>query len=758
MVNSLQVISFAFALAIASAAAAVDLPRRYVPGDAVYPVINSACNPDLNPELVDVQNPDGVGVLTNPAVYNVFWPGAIHPLVRATVGDFVTDLLASDYVQGLLPQYVGPSGGGVYGPSSRGEFGGNFQLPGLLTLSPSSTLLTDQVGPELAAQIAAGNLPAFDPLGNTIYMLHLPAGVQVVDSDPLGGIGSSCFNFCAYHDYFIDFSVSPFVVFTFTVHPSLLDDCPSICGVGSPLEIYLGIMAEEALETYTDPYGAGWRNNCPGNQEEIGDLCQAYQFKIPRQTYSAGAGACPRNWGMNTFYSSAHTGCLVTDSTTLNEQPLAPLANAQADFAESGFPASSAIDDDLGPSGGWAIGAGGSARTLTVETQSDTSITKSFAITLAHRGGGSQQQLGRFRLAYTQDPRGSFGPTTGNWTVLDSNAGAFRDWFGTAEATPQPDGSWRVTAATIRADYLVEYPASVTGVTGLRLEAMLDPSLPANGPGFETSGDFLLTEIQLSDGSEFCAPPTNTPAQTSTPTATATPTITPTSTSTSTPTSTPTPTTTPTTTTTPTITHTPSITPTTGPTNSPTPVIAGSRISGTVRYYSNDAPVAGVDVDLQGSVPGTQLSDGGGFYSFTGLEDGAWSLDLTLAAVAEGTVTAYDASLVLQHMLGLVDLDANQILACDVNADSVLDTTDVSLLLQRSVGVIPSLPVETACGSSFAFVPIVAGTATRHPTNPSPSVCTRGGMQFDSLAVPEDGIDFLAVAFGDCSGSWSPNP
>lgn len=439
----------------------------------------------------------------------------------------------------------------------------------------------------------------------------------------------------------------------------------------------------------------------------------------------------------------------MTNSTTLNEQPLAPLANAQADVAESGFPASSAIDDDLGPSGGWAIGAGGSARTLTVETQSDTSIATSFAITLAHRGGASQQ-LGRFRVAYTQDPRGSFGPTTGNWTVLDSNAGAFSDWFGNAEATPQPDGSWLVTAATIRADYLVEYPASVTGVTGLRLEAMLDPSLPANGPGFEASGDFLLTEIQLSDGSEFCAPPTNTPAPTSTPTSSATPTITPTSTST------PTPSLTPTITPTPTITHTATITPTPGPTNSPTPVIAGSRISGTVRYYSNDAPVAGVDVDLQGPASDTQLSDGGGSYAFSGLDDGVWSLDLTLAEAENGAVSAYDAALVLQHMTGSIVLDANQILACDVNADSVLDSSDVALLLQRSVGVITSLPVETACGSSLAFVPLVAGSATRHPTNPNPQVCTRGGMQFDSLAAPQDGIDFHAVAFGDCSGNWQP--
>src|SRR5690606_39392570 len=80
--------AFAIGLSTASPAVAVDLPPRLISGDALYPVINSNCDPDLNPELVAPQNPDGVGVMTDPIIYNVFWPGTIDPLVRATVGDF----------------------------------------------------------------------------------------------------------------------------------------------------------------------------------------------------------------------------------------------------------------------------------------------------------------------------------------------------------------------------------------------------------------------------------------------------------------------------------------------------------------------------------------------------------------------------------------------------------------------------------------------------------------------------------------------
>ena len=57
----------------------------------------------------------------------------------------------------------------------RGTFAGNTTItPGTAT----GTTVTDaKIGDELAAQIAAGKLPA--PDANTLYMVHLPPSVTV---------------------------------------------------------------------------------------------------------------------------------------------------------------------------------------------------------------------------------------------------------------------------------------------------------------------------------------------------------------------------------------------------------------------------------------------------------------------------------------------------------------------------------------------------------------------------------------------------
>ena len=46
--------------------------------------------------------------------------------------------------------------------------------------------------------------------------------------------------------------------------------------------------------------------------------------------------------------------------------------------------------------------------------------------------------------------------------------------------------------------YDVSYSVSISGVTGVRLEALQDSSLPFNGPGLsQGNGNFHLTELEL---------------------------------------------------------------------------------------------------------------------------------------------------------------------------------------------------------------------------------------------------------------------
>src|SRR5688572_3735244 len=65
--------------------------------------------------------------------------------------------------------------------------------------------------------------------------------------------------------------------------------------------------------------------------------------------------------------------------------------------------------------------------------------------------------------------------------------------------TPQPDGS--ILASGPNPDqtvYTATFETKVEGLTGLRLEALLDPSLPRSGPGRDAYGHFRITGLAVS--------------------------------------------------------------------------------------------------------------------------------------------------------------------------------------------------------------------------------------------------------------------
>jgi hypothetical protein len=59
-----------------------------------------------------------------------------------------------------------------------------------------------------------------------------------------------------------------------------------------------------------------------------------------------------------------------------------------------------------------------------------------------------------------------------------------------------------------------------------------------------------------------------------------------------------------------------------------------------------------------------------------------------------GTVTAYDAALVLQYVVGTKELSSAQRKAADVTGDDNVSALDAALILQYSVGLITRFPVE----------------------------------------------------------------
>jgi len=87
-------------------------------------------------------------------------------------------------------------------------------------------------------------------------------------------------------------------------------------------------------------------------------------------------------------------------------------------------------------------------------------------------------------------------PLTGpEWTPLDPVG--FLSAGGAAFAK-QEDGSLLVSGnSSLKDRYMVAANAKLTGVTGFRLEAVADPSLPKSGPGRAPDGNFVLTEFSV---------------------------------------------------------------------------------------------------------------------------------------------------------------------------------------------------------------------------------------------------------------------
>jgi hypothetical protein len=89
-------------------------------------------------------------------------------------------------------------------------------------------------------------------------------------------------------------------------------------------------------------------------------------------------------------------------------------------------------------------------------------------------------------------------PNTNAWTVARPSRATSNE----PKLRIQPDGSIRADGDTTKNDaYEITFGAHVGGVTGIRLEALPDPGLPAGGPGMTwyegPLGDFFLAEFAV---------------------------------------------------------------------------------------------------------------------------------------------------------------------------------------------------------------------------------------------------------------------
>jgi Dockerin type I domain len=207
---------------------------------------------------------------------------------------------------------------------------------------------------------------------------------------------------------------------------------------------------------------------------------------------------------------------------------------------------------------------------------------------------------------------------------------------------------------------------------------------------------------------------------------------------------------------TPTITRTITRTPTATPT--PTFVPNAVTVSGHLRYYTDDGPVTGASLELQGAA-GIRFPamDGSGGYTFAGVPPGNWLLSPSKRGGTGGSVSALDAARVLQVISGTATFTPLQALACDVTGDGSISALDASRILQLASGGIASLPAADACESDWLFVPEPLALASQVVTPPALAggVCRPGSIAYSPLQVVAPGQDFTALVLGDCTGNWN---
>jgi len=154
-------------------------------------------------------------------------------------------------------------------------------------------------------------------------------------------------------------------------------------------------------------------------------------------------------------------------------------------------------------------------------------------------------------------------------------------------------------------------------------------------------------------------------------------------------------------------------------------------ISGQALYWANAAGLPGVDFNLSGDHTDSAASNSSGLFTIPDILAGSYTLVPEKNDDVNG-ITAYDASLVLQHVAGLNTLTGYPAIAADIDLSSAVGTMDASYILQKAVGLIDT-PFPGA-SASWEFDP--------------------SNRAYANLTANQTGQDFTGILLGDPSGNW----
>lgn len=154
----------------------------------------------------------------------------------------------------------------------------------------------------------------------------------------------------------------------------------------------------------------------------------------------------------------------------------------------------------------------------------------------------------------------------------------------------------------------------------------------------------------------------------------------------------------------------------------------------------------------------TQTNSSGQF-ALSGINSGDWHVAPQKTGDEGQAISAVDAVVALHAVIGDLQLDAEQLLACDVSGDGKVSAVDALLILQFKVGLISRFPAAVYCNSDWAFTPEPATISNQDVTAPvlAAGTCIGGAIGYHPLMGSASNQDFSAVIFGDCSGNWQPS-
>ena len=200
-------------------------------------------------------------------------------------------------------------------------------------------------------------------------------------------------------------------------------------------------------------------------------------------------------------------------------------------------------------------------------------------------------------------------------------------------------------------------------------------------------------------------------------------------------------------------------------------ILDGFSISGYLKYYPvlNESDIASFDkifttkkaydslfansssknmpevqLEAKNSNSCTTTTNDSGFYRFEKLPKGRYSITPNKANEANNAITPFDASNVLQYVVGLRNLSPYQKLAANVTGDTTVSALDASEILRYCVGLINEFPVN----ADWTFVPhdVIIKSTEWHKL---PRY-----REYNELTQSQNSQNFYGILYGDVTGNW----